>query len=202
VGGAPTRAVLRIANDGTMTTLSLSLPRAGAAAAWAPGVGLVVLGGGGDVSGEVLAANGSAFSLLGPVVGGSGGAAVALGDGTALLIGGVDGTGAPRASLRVPLACGTTCATTTAGAAVDLVAGEGFAGSAGRGFVVGAAKDGHTVALRVTSQGTMLAIDEIPLRVPRSASAAATLGDGYAAIFGGTDANGAAVPDVEIFTPL
>lgn len=201
-GGAPTRAVVRIGNDGTITPLSLSVPRAGAAATWSPGAGLVVIGGAGDVTCEVLAAGASGFTMLGPVVSGSGGAALGLGDGTVVLVGGIDGSGAPRGSLRVPLACGATCATTAAGTAKDLASGEGFAGAAGRGLLVGSTKDGHTVALRVTSQGADLSIDDVPLRVPRSGAAAATLGDGYAAIMGGVDANGAAVLDIEVFTPL
>ena len=199
--GAATRAVLRLALDGTIRAVPLSTPRVGAFVAWAPGAGLVVGGGAPGAAIEILASGGASFSASAASYGGSGGAAVALGDGSVIVVGGVDEAGAPRGSARLTLACGSACTAMPLGESVDVASGAGFTGTTGNGFVVGTATDGATVVLRVSGGAASTTVDVVPLRVPRHGGAPVSLGGGYVAILGGTDASGVPVADVEILTP-
>jgi hypothetical protein len=63
--GDPTSRVLKISTDGTLSFVSLSSPRVGAAAVWVEGRGVVVIGGSATAPGiEVLGAGGTTAAAL------------------------------------------------------------------------------------------------------------------------------------------
>ena len=114
--GDPTARVLRVAADGTLSFVALSAARAGAAAVWIEGRGLVVAGGSSSAPGvEVVAAGATSSAKLAfppdPIAGGG---ASQLDATHVLLAGGADPGNADPAAGGPPrvvdLGCGNGCA--------------------------------------------------------------------------------------------
>jgi hypothetical protein len=197
----PTQSILRYA-AGVAEVLSLRASRAGAAASWMSGRGLVVVGGNesGDV--EVLAPGASvttSYALRVPYVRGA--AVVAGASGALLVLGGVDATGAPSPILHASLDCGSSCTTIDSSGSVDLRHAATFVTAVGTALVFGTSSAGDNAAYRVDMTADPAVVTAVPLRSQRRGAASIGLGNGYVAIVGGTDAAGHLVPDVEVFTP-
>jgi hypothetical protein len=218
MSGDPTSAVLRIDPYGSMDVLDLTAPRLGAAAAFAPALGLVLVGGSTDAFGiEMLGAGSSAFvSLAYPADPVQGAALVALTpdlapppasgmarpgtNPTMVLVGGRDvKTNAPAPTRLIDPSCGASCAPVMAG----MLAGpfdqaEGFSIDDGALFV-GTAESGETKALHLTAGGVMAAA---PFRIPRKGATPVALANGAVAVAGGLAvADAAPALAVETFLP-
>ncbi len=203
VGGtrpaAPTSAVLKIDTDGVLSALSLTAPRAGAAALWVPGRGLVVVGGSALGAGaELLAEDATSFAPLPFPPDPTLGAALAVvGDGVLARLGGLDPNGAPAASVRLPLGC-ARCTLEPAGPSVPLSAASAYPLDAGQVLVVGArADDQATGAVLYDAEQLRPA----PLREPRLGSTSLLLPTGQVAVLGGSTPSGEPALAVELFTP-
>lgn len=197
----PSSAVLRVAPDGAVDALTLGTPRLGAAAGWVPGLGLLVAGGSASGSGAEVA-QGSTFAPLayGPDAT-RGAALVDLGDGHALLVGGIDADGQPAKGRSLDLACASACAFAPAAYAdVALATSHGFADTSGVALVVGDALDGATHAWRIDALAQTSV--ELALRVPRAHASALRTPSGYLAVVGGERLSGAGpAGEIELLVP-
>lgn len=187
VGGTraagPSAAVLVIAADGELGYATLSAARAGAAATWLTGRGLVVIGGGSTTSpgGELLAEGSNAFTALPLAPDTTSGAGVAAVDATHLLRVGGRNQGAPAATVNVDVGCAASCAPEPAGDSVDLERADAYAEAQGA-LVVGTAPTGETRAFRIAAG----AAAELPLREPRSHATSLLAPTGHVLIAGGS----------------
>jgi len=88
----PSQTVLVVGSDFALSVLKTTVARKGAASAWAPSVGLVVVAGNASGSGlEVLSEGGSAFAARDFAADATeGAAAVVVDEGTMALVGGID----------------------------------------------------------------------------------------------------------------
>jgi hypothetical protein len=218
--GAPTQAVLKIdATDtsnsaypsGSLSWLSLTTPRLGAAAAWVPGEGLVVVGGNAGGTGatkpagvEMFASGstGANFSALtqfpsDPSIGA--GATQWLDTQHVLVAGGITPTGQDPGVRLFNLVCmagAADCITTWATLPIPLTASSTFVvanGGTAPALVVGnELRSGltHTYLLNSTSA------TELPTKVPHYNAGAiqSPLGFGAVLLFGGAD-------EIEQFMP-
>jgi hypothetical protein len=196
----PTSSVLAIAADGTKSGLTLDTPRAGAAATWVDGRGLVVVGGSASEPGaEILPAGGSAFTPLGFAADATTGAALAPLDSTTVLrAGGRDAHGAYAPTVELSLNCTSSCQmTTTKLPPIQLDSAQGFGLDSGEVLVVGRDASGATGAVSIDAGS----ISPVALREPRNAASAIALPNDQVAVFGGSDADGAAAESMEIYSP-
>jgi hypothetical protein len=203
--GDPTAKVLRIAQDRTLSFLSLNTARLGAAAGLV-GNKLVVAGGSTAGAGvEVLNDNQSAFVTLGVPADPTTGLGLAGLDGTkALLAGGKDPmTGAAASARTLDVGCGAACTTTDLGPLPATLQGARvFSGDSGKALVIGEADDGETHAF-LLSIGSQLEVTETPLRERRKGATATILPNGQVGLIGGvsTDGSESAVSTLEAFIP-
>jgi hypothetical protein len=201
--GTPSKAVLRISKSG-LSVIELGVARERASAVWVKGRGLVVVGGAEGAPVELLAPKGESFTnqlVQAPTVFEPSLVPTASGD--LLLAGGVDAAGAPTPPQRLSLACTAACpAAPEAVALPPLRAGRAFDVSTGTlRLVVGADADGFASAHLVDAGAAVATATPVPTRVQRRNGTALEVGGGYVALIGGTDAAGAPVQDVEVFTP-
>ena len=202
--GEPTRGVLQVASDGTLTALELVQARAGAAAAWIEGVGLVVAGGSAEGPGvEVLATAGTAFAARNfppdPVIG-----AAAVTDGGAgfHLVGGALG-GLPAPTRYVNPSCGNPCAAQEiAGAAIPaaLAGSQAYLLEGTRLIVVGNDLDGDRLTRTYLVDVAGVA-EELLLKEPRRGAVPMPTPLGTLAILGGELVDGTAAFTVESYWP-
>jgi hypothetical protein len=202
----PTAAVLAVDANGGMTALSLSVPRAGAAAAYVDGQGLVIAGGSPDGTGmEVIADDLSVRSLPFPADATTGAAAVLHAESQVAIIGGRL-AGAPAPTRVYDLNCAGMCDPGTVfyqlvpSADVPQLAGRGrgFAISNGA-LAIGETDAGETVAFRVSiGEAT---VTQLPLREPRFGATPIPAPNGTLAIVGGVTDVGSPIRSVEIFFP-
>jgi hypothetical protein len=218
--GAPTQAVLEInpndtsnslALSGNLTWLSLTTPRLGAAAAWVPGEGLVVVGGNAGGSGTAQPAgaelytagsSGANFTALAqfpsdPSIGA--GATQWLDTQHVLVAGGITPTGQDAGVRVFNLVCmagASDCITTWATLPIALTAASTYVlcnGCSEPALVVGNELESgltHTYLLNSTSA------TELPTKVPHTnaSSIQSPLGFGSVLLFGGAD-------EIEQFMP-
>lgn len=205
--GAPTKTVLVVAPTLTLSAVQLSTARAGAAATWVPGAGLVVIGGSPDGPGvEVLAASDGAFVSL-PYPGDSNvGAGAAPVDATHLVLaGGTDASGSTPAPTRtIDLACAAACVPTALSVtfAKPVVPASVFSLGSNAALVVGEelaeGNSTRTAAFLLESLAGTPTLREVPLREPRSGAIAVPLWDGTVGILNGEDPAGTSVRSVEV----
>lgn len=196
--GAPTATVIHIDPDGLLKKVLLSSPRAGAAAIWLQGRGLVVVGGGDDqaAGAELLAEGASAFVTLPFAPDRTTGAAlVSLEDNTVIRIGGRTETGGVADTVSLALGCGSGCMPTAVGSPIDLVTTQAFELTEGRALVVGDDTSGNT-QVNIWSES---AITPVPFREPRKGATAIAAPSGHVAIAGGTHPDGSPALSVELF---
>ncbi len=209
VGGTrpsePTKSVLVAAADGTLTSLELREARAGAAAVWIEGVGLVVAGGSATGAGiEVLGPRATSFAAVGfppdPTVGAG---AVLDGPNGVVLIGGTLEGGAPAPIRRLDPTCVNGCvATPVTGSdpSVGLTSVHAYTLGGGRVFVVGdeiaTPPQTRTFLLQLGVSAT-----ELPLREPRRGAAVIPSPLGTLALLGGTRVDGKPALSVELLFP-
>jgi len=183
--GDASARVLKIATDGTLSFIALTVPRKGAAAAWVKGRGLVIVGGSATGAGvEVIAAGATSSTALPfPSDATTGAGAVALDDKAVLLAGGVDAMGADAKLRVVDLSCSASCAPNVWSTALPapLVRARAFALGDGSALVVGDDATGATHATRVSQT----AIADAPIKAARSGATAIFGPTGFIAIAGG-----------------
>jgi hypothetical protein len=200
----PTKAVLAVDLDGTLTAFPLTIPRQGAAAVFIEKVGLVVAGGSAEAPGvELLADGGTGFVGLDfpadPVQGA--GAATSGASGVAL-IGGNNGLGAAPTRILNP-GCVSSCAVEERdGAALPATLGNvaAFTIPGGQAIVVGDEIGGgltRTFLVDFTS-----APIELPLREPRQGATVIPAPNGTLALLGGQHPDGSPAVSVELFLPV
>jgi hypothetical protein len=201
----PTDAVLVVADDFTFSAARLAAPRAGAAATWVEGLGLVVAGGSPDAPGvETLAPGASAAKSLSFATDATvGAAAVARPSGEAVLVGGLDASGRAAAVRLVDPRCSSRCTAKALGVALPsaLVGAHAFSISADRIVVVGSEPaGGQSRAFELDlAKGEARAL---PLREPRRGAVAVPAPNGTLALFGGTlDGGGPALTVETLFPP-
>ncbi|XXT24556.1 hypothetical protein WME94_23780 [Sorangium sp. So ce429] len=203
--GQPSDAVLVIGADRAFSVARLRHARAGAAAVWVEGLGLVVAGGSAEGAGlEVLGDGATAFlpRQFPPDASRGAGAAV-IGPGEIALIGGVQG-GAAAPTRRLAPGCAASCATAEVeGAAlpaafVDVAA---FALAGGRIVAVGSeAGEGGLTRSFVVDVAVGQA-EELPLREPRRGATTVPAPNGTLALLGGVHPDGTPALAIETFFP-
>jgi hypothetical protein len=208
--GAATVAVLKVNPDLTLSMVSLTAARVGAAATWVAGKGLLVVGGSGTAAGAEMLESGSAqFAPL--AVGAldvSGGGVTALDASHVLLAGGVDQQGAPVTARLLDPSCVAQCdAQPLVGSELArLDSASVWALSSTKAVVVGTAPSTDTDAAQ--TRVVVLSINElvaqasyVPLREPRLGARATALPTGTIAVTGGKSPSGQPVRSIELFTP-
>lgn len=201
-----TASVLRVKTDGTVSALTAGEARAGAAAAWIDGTGLVLAGGSATGAGvEILAVGGTGFAPrpypADPTIGAS---LVSLGSGAAALVGGA--LGADAAPTRtIDLGCIADCAADPIGASLlpPLTSTSAFSIATGslRTIVVG-----HDTAAPFLTRTFLVDLgtgdfDEMALREPRSGASPVAAPNGTLAIVGGAHPDGTPALSVETWFP-
>jgi hypothetical protein len=200
----PTRAVLIVAADASLHAAFLAEARAGAAALWVKGVGLMVAGGSAGGAGvELLAEGSTSFSARGyPADPVEGAGAVLDGNGGVALIGGAQG-GAAAPTRRLDPACATDCSVeelSKAALPAPLGGVSVFALGGGRSLVVGdeLGGQGMTRSFLVDLGG---AVEELGLRAPRRGASVIPAPNGTLALLGGLLEDGAEALSVELLFP-
>ncbi|WP_441286504.1 hypothetical protein ACSRUE_29615 [Sorangium sp. KYC3313] len=204
--GAPSDKVLVVGADGALSVAKLRHARAGAAAVWVEGLGLVVAGGSADGAGlEVLGDGATEFlpKQFPPDASEGAGAAV-TGPGEIALVGGVHADGTPAPTRRLAPGCAPTCAAVEIeGAALTAAVGgvAAFALPGGRLLAVGseAGEDGLTRSFIVDVAAAQ--VEELPLREPRRGAAVVPAPNGTLAVLGGVHADGTPALTIETFFP-
>ncbi|WP_437760229.1 hypothetical protein [Sorangium sp. So ce1389] len=203
--GQPSDAVLVIGADRTLSVARLRHARAGAAAVWVEGLGLVVAGGSADGAGlEVLGDGATAFlpRPFPPDASRGAGAAV-IGPGEIALVGGVD-DGAAAPTRRLAPGCAASCAAAEVeGAALPaaIVDVAAFALAGGRIVAVGSeAGEGGLTRSFVVDVAVGQA-EELPLREPRRGATAVPAPNGTLALLGGVHPDGTPALAIETFFP-
>jgi hypothetical protein len=209
VGGTrptePTKSVLVVAADGTLSALDLVEARAGAAAVWVEGVGLVVAGGSATGAGvEVLGPRAASFAALSfPADATVGAGAVIDGPSGVVLLGGTLEDGTPAPIRRLDPTCVNACAATVvtnSDPSVDLTAVHAYTLGGGRILAVGEAITAplqtHSFIIQLGTSAT-----ELPLREPRSGAAVVPAPNGTLALFGGNRLDGKPALSVELLAP-
>ncbi|AKT40489.1 hypothetical protein [Chondromyces crocatus] len=203
----PTTGILVVEADGSLRAAQLSAPRAGAAAAWLDGVGLVVAAGSATAPGiEVLAATATtAVPHPFPPDPTLGAGAVIGGIGDIVLIGGTREDGSPAATRRLAPVCITDCDTVAIDGAtlpVALTGMRAFALSGARAIVVGH----EAVQDRPWDRSYLLDLavgtaTELPLREPRMGAAVVPAPNGTLVLLGGVHEDGSPALTLEMFFP-
>ncbi|CAN93820.1 hypothetical protein predicted by Glimmer/Critica [Sorangium cellulosum So ce56] len=203
--GAPSDKVLVVGADGALSVAKLRHARAGAAAVWVEGLGLVVAGGSADGAGlEVLGDGATEFSPRPfPPDASEGAGAAVTGPGEIALVGGVQG-GAAAPTRRLAPGCAVTCAAVEVeGAALPAAVGgvAAFALPGGRVLALGseAGEDGLTRSFIVDVAAAQ--VEELPLREPRRGAAVVPAPNGTLAVLGGVHADGTPALTIETFFP-
>lgn len=202
-----TAAVLAIGADRSLTVVRLGQERAGAAAVWVNGLGLVVAGGSAKGAGvEVLGDGATSFSPRpfppDPV---EGAAAVVTGLGEIALLGGVL-AGAPAPTRRLAPTCSTSCAAAeVAGAALpaklrDVVA-FALPGPGGRMLAIGSEDGDQGLTRSFTVTLAPAQVTELPLREPRHGATAVPAPNGTLLLLGGVHPDGSPALTAEMFFP-
>ncbi len=197
----PTTAVLVVDGAGDLSVTRLSTARAGAAAVYAPGVGIVVVGGADSGPGvETLADDGvTVGSVPYPTDPTTGAAAVLTGEQQIAVLGGriSEENGAPTRVLD--LRCVAEC---VAQEVQDANLPELFA--RGRSFAVpdglltvGENEEGETLAFLVKLDPAT--VTALPLREPRRGATPIPAPNGPLAIVGGETLSGAPARSIELF---
>jgi len=201
-----TDKVLLADASGVLSTRKLAAARKGAAAAWAPGVGLVVVAGSASAAGfEVLPEGGTAFVARDmPADATEGAAAVVAGDGKMALVGGIDAAGGPAATRTWNASCTASCMAeevTGATLPVGLTRSQAFSLGGSRVIVIGheasATKRVRTFVIDFSGP----TVEERTLREPRSGATVVAAPNGTLAILGGLLEDGAPALHVETFFP-
>lgn len=209
VGGTrptePTRSVLVVEADGTLSALDLVEARAGAAAVWVEGVGLVVAGGSATGAGvEVLGPKATSFAALSfPPDAAVGAGAVIDGPSGVVLVGGTLEDGTPAPIRRLDPTCVNACAATVitgSDPSSAITAVHAYTLGGGRVLAVGEA---ITAPVQTRSFVIQLGASatELSLREPRSGAAVTPAPNGTLAILGGTRLDGKPALSVELFAP-
>jgi hypothetical protein len=199
-----TAAVVRIAADGGMTALSLGAARAGAAAAWVPEIGLVVVGGSDEAAGvEVLAPGASTFVTRDFPPDATRGAGAAAAGGTLLLVGGevAQGSEVVSAPTRiVDATCASSCAATVLdSAAPPATLSEASAWATASGRVVVVAEDAALEQTRTfLVDPSSATLTELELREARVGATAIPAPNGTLAIVGGRHPDGTPALAIEL----
>ncbi|MGK4004862.1 hypothetical protein WMF31_19685 [Sorangium sp. So ce1036] len=204
--GEPTDAVLVVAPDRSFSVARLRDARAGAAAVWVDGLGLVVAGGSATGAGlEVLGDGATAFLPRPfPPDASQGAGAAVIGPGEIALVGGaLDGAAAPTRRLAPGCAEQRCAAAEIEGAALPAaIAGvAAFALPGGRVLAVGseAGADGLTRSFLVDVAAAQ--VEELPLREPRRGATAVPAPNGTLALLGGVHPDGTPALTIETFFP-
>ncbi len=199
-----TNAILAVDSEGVLSALTLALPRAGAAATYIDGIGVVVVGGSADGAGvEVIGDDLSVTTRPFPADATTGAAAFTFGEERLALVGGrVAGAPAPtRIFLLSGEGCVVDCMPELVPAA-DLQAiagrGRGFALESGA-LVVGESDAGETLAFHVSIVDGV--VSPLPLREPRFGATPIPAPNGTLAIAGGVTDAGLPVRSVETYFP-
>lgn len=203
--GEPTKSVLVAAADGTLSALELVSERAGAAAVWIEGVGLVVAGGSATGAGiEVLGPKATSFAAVGfppdPTVGAG---AVLDGPSGVVLIGGTLEGGAPAPVRRLDPGCVNACVATvvtSSDPSPALTSVHAYTLGGGRVFVVGE-EIATTPQTRTFLLQLGISATELPLREPRRGAAVIPAPNGTLALLGGTLLDGKPALSVELLFP-
>lgn len=203
--GPPSAAILVVGSDSTLSARTLGTPRAGAAATWIAGVGLVVYGGSDTAEGvEIIPTTGASSTLPYPADATKGAALATLQNDQAVLVGGIL-AGAPSPTRTLDLRCvsGTGCvAQPIDGATVDNLATRTQAFAVNGGFIaVGDDVNGQTRAFRVIVGAQTPSSTELPLREPRLGATAVAAPNGTLAILGGQLLSGGPATSVESYFP-
>lgn len=195
-----TSAVLRISSTGVPTVLRLGTPRAGAAATWIAGRGLLVVGGSTDGAGAELVADGApAFaSVPYPADATTGAALIATDADTALRLGGRDAKGDAAPTVSLAIGCTSSCTLQPAAPDVALDDAQAFAFDSGDIAVVGTA-NGQTGAFHLAPGAT--SAEPVPLREPRIGATALLAPTGQLALVGGTHPDGTPATSIELYLP-
>ncbi len=175
--GDPTSRVLKVSTDGTLSFVSLSAPRSGAAAVWVEGRGVVVIGGSATAPGvEVLGAGGTSAAALayGPI------------KEPVLSVAAIDGghVVAGAAPALYDLTCVSACKPAPwTEPAVMLVHADYFPlpGLTTDILAVGWDAQGDTHVFRVTEKTAT----DVPLKVARKRARGVAMPNGAVGIFGG-----------------
>ncbi len=196
--------VLVLGEGRALSAVALAVPRAGAAAAWLDGVGLVVAGGSASAAGvETLAVDATAFVPRPyPSDPTEGAAAVATGDEDGLLLVGGTLGALPAPTRALAAGCATTCAAAVvaeAGLSVPLFACRGFTAGAAGAIVVCEDADGNTRAYESEPGGA--ASRELALREPRAGAAVVPTPLGTLALLGGAHPDGTPALTIESYFP-
>jgi hypothetical protein len=207
-GGAKTNAVLEVKVDGSLGVVSLGHARAGAAAVWLEGAGLVVAGGSAEGPGvEVLAPGATGFNVLDfPADAAEGAGAVVVDTARIGLVGGVS-PGAPDAPAPTRLiapGCSQMCAAEELPQATPPVALAGvtaFSLGGGRAVVTGNELVGAGLMRAFVIGLAAPSVDEAPLREPRSGASVVAAPNGTLAILGGSLEDGSPALTVEMLFP-
>ncbi|MEB2324717.1 MAG: hypothetical protein OZ921_19535 [Sorangiineae bacterium] len=195
----PSSAVLCVSADGEPTVLRLATPRAGAAATWLAGRGLVVAGGSASGPGaELLADGATAFASLPFPPDPTRGAALApLDADSALRLGGRDDAGEPAPTVRLALGCANDCQAEAASPDLALDRAEAFGFDGGVIIVVGDGPDGLSAAFRRDDASAT----PLPLREPRRGATASRTPTGAVALVGGAHPDGTPATTLELVLP-
>ncbi|MDI1447716.1 hypothetical protein [Polyangium sp. 6x1] len=204
--GTATDEVLAVSAEGVLSVLRLSAARKGAAAAWAPGVGLVVAAGSASAAGfEVLPEDGTAFVPRDmPADATEGAAAVVAGDGRMALVGGIDAAGAGAKTRTWSPSCTSECAAKEVAGAelpVGLSRSQAFSLGGSRVIVVGHEALGAKLVRSFMIDLSEPAVEERPLREPRAGATVVAAPNGTLAILGGVLEDGSPALHVETFFP-
>jgi hypothetical protein len=201
----PTKAVLAVNPDGTVSALSLNEARQGAAAAWSPGIGLLVAGGSPTGPGfELLPAKGTKFVPKdAPSDPTEGAGAAATDAGVVTLVGG-HAMGMPAPTRTLSPGCATACAPKeVAGAALATTLDRVQAFNLGEGslIAVGQEVDGDKLVRSFVVSMAQKSVTEIPLKEPRTGATAVPAPNGTLALLGGRLPDGSPARHVEMFFP-
>lgn len=204
--GAATKGVLGFGKDGLVTATTLVQERSGAASAWAEGAGLVVVAGSATGAGfEILPEGQTAFVARDlPADATTGAAAITLGKGRMVLVGGLSamGTGAPTRTWDPSCPSGCTM-TEVLGAElpIPLTNTRGFYLGGSRVLVVGSETTGKQLMHAFEIDVDKPLVVERPLREPRSGATVAPAPNGTLAILGGLHEDGTPALNVEMYFP-
>ncbi len=199
-----TAGVLVVEADGTLKGLELTAARAGAAAAWVEGIGLVVAGGSETAPGvEVLAEGAAAFATRPfPPDPAQGAGAATTGLGEVVLAGGVV-AGAPAPTRRLDPGCSSSCAAAAVdGAALPaLEAVAAFALPGGRVIAAGAEPAPSGLNRTFVVDAGAATATELPLREPRAGATVTPAPNGTLMLLGGAHPDGTPALTVEMLFP-
>lgn len=202
VGGtrpeSPTKNVLRLSSTGALANLQLLTARAGAAATWVAGKGLLVTGGASDGAGaELLPEGASEFVALPfaamPI---TGAALVSFDKEHVLQVGGKQGLDW-ASSVTLDLSCTDHCEPLPFQAALGIDRSQAFDLHDGSVFAFGDDASGFSKAYLIGAGDPL----EVPLKEPRKHGAAIQSALGQIVVLGGTAGDKSELTTIELFTP-